>query len=350
MASIQKIKYKSGEVVWRVQIELRGRREYKTFPVKNLAVAWANQREAEIIQGKIQSSSVAEQTPFSAVIEAFRKKECPKLRNRSYKFMLNTLEERFGRHRLLDLQKRDFARFRDDRLDDGRAPATVVKELNLARRLIDYAIKDMDIYLPSNTARLVDNPKVNNARDRVFINAEEERRLFEALPSDDYRAIAGLALETACRLGELLKMEWHHIDFRRRVAHIPKAHSKTDVARTIPLSSRAIEILKNRPGRKENSRVFACWKAADSFENGYRRAVARARQTYEKECKATRRSPHPQILKDLKFHDFRHIATSRLAKVFPNVIELSRVTGHSDLKMLSRYYHVSAEELAARLE
>ena len=64
MASIQKIVNKKGVVAWRVQIELRGRRAYKTFPVKNLAVAWANQRESEIIQGKVQSSSVAEQTPF----------------------------------------------------------------------------------------------------------------------------------------------------------------------------------------------------------------------------------------------------------------------------------------------
>ena len=345
MASIQKTK----NGTWRVQIELRGRREYKTFPIKNLAVAWANQREAEIVQGKIQSASVAEQTPFSDVIQEFREKEAPKLRNRSYKFILNTLDERFGRHRLIDLQKRDFSRFRDDRLDEGLAPATVLKELNLARRLIDYAIKDMDIYLPSNTARLVDNPKVNNARDRVFINPEEEQRLFEALPTDDYRAITGLALETACRLGELLKMEWHHIDFDRRLLAIPKAHSKTDVARTIPLSSRAVEILRSRLGRKRKGRVFACWKAGDSFQNGYRRAVVRARETYEAHCKAHRRVIHPEFLTNLRFHDLRHIATSRLAKIFPNVIELSRITGHSDLKMLSRYYHVSAEELAKRL-
>src|SRR4051812_3059754 len=101
MASIQKIVNKmTGATAWRVQIELRGRRAYKTFPVKNLAVAWANQRESEIIQGKVQSSSVAEQTPFSAVIKSYREKVAPDLRNRSTKFMLNTLEDRFGRYRL----------------------------------------------------------------------------------------------------------------------------------------------------------------------------------------------------------------------------------------------------------
>jgi integrase len=343
MASIQKTQ--NGK--WRVQIELRGRREYKTFPVKNLAVAWANQREAEIVQGKVQSSSVAERTPFSEVIKEYRKKELEKLKNRSYKFMLNTLEERFGRHRLVDLQKKDFAKFRDDRLDEA-APATVLKELNLARRLIDYAMRDMDIYLPANVARQVDNPKVSNERDRVFIDAEEEQRLFDAFPNQNYRDIAGLALETACRLGEMLKAEWHHIDLAHRTMAIPKPNTKTEVKRIVPLSTRAVKILKARPGPRKG-RIFSGWTAGDSFQNGYKRAVRRARKKYEVDCKAARRHPHPEMLIDLRFHDLRHIATSRLAKFYPNVIELSMVTGHSDLKMLKRYYHTTPEDLARRL-
>ena len=347
MASIQKIQNKSGAVVWRVQIELRGRRAYKTFPVKNLAVAWANQREAEIVQGKVQSSSVAERTPFSDVIEEYRKKELPKLKNRAYKFVLNRLEERFGRHRLVDLQKKDFAKFRDDRLDEV-APATVLKELNLARRLVDYAMRDMDIYLPANVARQVDNPKVSNERDRVFIDAEEEKRLFDAFPNQNYRDIGGLALETACRLGEMLKAEWHHIDLTRRTLAIPKPNTKTEVKRIVPLSTRAVKILKSRSGPKKG-RVFKCWGAGDSFQNGYKRAIRRARKKYESDCKAARQHPHPEMLVDLRFHDLRHIATSRLAKFYPNVIELSMVTGHSDLKMLKRYYHTTPEDLAKRL-
>jgi integrase len=96
-------------------------------------------------------------------------------------------------------------------------------------------------------------------------------------------------------------------------------------------------------------RVFDCWAAGDSFENAYKRALNRARKRYEEDCTAKGTAPDPRMLADLRFHDFRHIATSRLAKSLPNVIELSMVTGHSDLKMLKRYYHVSASELAKRL-
>ena len=54
-------------------------------------------------------------------------------------------------------------------------------------------------------------------------------------------------------------------------------------------------------------------------------------------------------LDDLHFHDLRHEATSRLAERLHNVIELSAVTGHKDLRMLKRYYHPRAEDLAKKL-
>lgn len=330
---------------WRVQIEHRGRREYKTFKNKSLAARWATQRQAEFQRGMIASSDDALKTPFSEVVETYRKKVLPAKRNRSDRFMLNTLEKRFGKARLISLLTKDIADFRDDRLAEV-APATVVKELNLLRVLIDYAIRDMGIHLPSNQARIVKNPKVANARERVFMDGEEER-LFAAMSNPKLVSISKLALETAMRLGELLAIEWRDIDLKHRTLHIPK--TKTDKTRTIPLSSGAIAVLNSMPRPMRGGRVFDCWAAGDSFENAYKRALNRARKKYEEDYATKNGAPDPRMLVDLRFHDFRHIATSRLAKSLPNVIELSMVTGHSDLKMLKRYYHVTAAELARRL-
>lgn len=52
---------------------------------------------------------------------------------------------------------------------------------------------------------------------------------------------------------------------------------------------------------------------------------------------------------NLRFHDLRHTATSRLAEKLPNVIELAAVTGHQTIQMLKRYYHPKAEALAMKL-
>ena len=54
------------------------------------------------------------------------------------------------------------------------------------------------------------------------------------------------------------------------------------------------------------------------------------------------------FLVDLRFHDLRHEATSRLAEIFP-LHELTKITGHQDTRMLMRYYHPRAEDLAKKL-
>ncbi|MCO1344512.1 IS481 family transposase [Burkholderia multivorans] len=70
--------------------------------------------------------------------------------------------------------------------------------------------------------------------------------------------------------------------------------------------------------------------------------------TYEQECRDAGRTPDAKYLIDLRFHDLRHEATSRLASIFP-MHELAKITGHRDPRMLMRYYHPSAEDLAKRL-
>lgn len=342
MASI--IKNDSGN--WRVQIEHRGKREYKTFKLKSLADRWATQREAELQRGLVTSVDDAQKTPLSEVIELYRVKVLPNKRNRSDRFTLNLLEEQLGHIRLISLQTKDIADFRDTRLTEGKAPATVVKELNLLRVLIDYAISEMGIYLPSNQARMVKNPSVKNARDRI-LSEEEEIQLFGAFEHPMLGIITALALETACRLGELLNMSWEDINFTDSTIHIPL--TKTDTPRTIPLSPKAIFTLKSLPRPIEGGRIFSCWARVDSFENVFRRALTRARKNYEDKCTEKGEIPDAKFLCNLRFHDLRHTATSHLAKLIPNVVELSRITGHTDLKMLSRYYHISAAELAKKL-
>lgn len=54
-------------------------------------------------------------------------------------------------------------------------------------------------------------------------------------------------------------------------------------------------------------------------------------------------------IRGVVFHTLRHEATSRLAEKLPNVIELAAITGHKDLRMLSRYYHPRIADLAQKL-
>lgn len=313
---------------FRVQIERDGKREYKTFRTKSLAATWARQRESELERGLIASVDRAQRTSLSEVIGDYRMREMPKKRGHHVKSTLALLDRRFGKMRLISLTPREVSMFRDERLAAGTSGSTVIKDLNLLRVLIDYAVREMGIHLPANPARMCKNPKAAPPRTRV-LDHDEESRLYAAYDHPALASITTLAIESAMRLGELLNMRWSEIDFKSRTVVIPR--TKTDVPRVIPLTGKAIATLQSMPRKLGHERVFDCWKKADSFEKTFRRAVLKAG------------------LEDFRFHDLRHTATSRLAQRLPNVIELAAITGHSSISMLRRYYHIAPADLALKL-
>ena len=104
--------------------------------------------------------------------------------------------------------------------------------------------------------------------------------------------------------------------------------TKNGESRTVPLSTRAIETLQSLP-RSIDGRVLPINFAA--LENNFKRSVMRAG------------------LLNLRIHDLRHTAATRLAQKLPNLLELSAVTGHKNLSMLKRYYHPNPQELAKKI-
>ena len=85
----------------------------------------------------------------------------------------------------------------------------------------------------------------------------------------------------------------------------------------------------------------------DSVSRAFARAVNRARRHLVGD--ARRASNGHQALADLRFHDLRHEATSRLFDRGLHQIEAAAVTGHKDVRMLMRYTHAQAELLAKKL-
>ena len=55
------------------------------------------------------------------------------------------------------------------------------------------------------------------------------------------------------------------------------------------------------------------------------------------------------MFENLRFHDLRHEAVTRLFEKGLNPIEVGMVSGHKTLSMLLRYTHLRPEELVAKL-
>ena len=85
------------------------------------------------------------------------------------------------------------------------------------------------------------------------------------------------------------------------------------------------------------------------MKKGFERARNRARADYVSECERNGTVPDDRLL-DLRLHDLRHEATSRIAGKLDNILELSAVTGHKDIRMLKRYYHPRTSDLALKLD
>ncbi len=136
------------------------------------------------------------------------------------------------------------------------------------------------------------------------------------------------ALETTLRRGALAAMLWKNVDIQTRVLFVPVPNSKSGESYRVPLSSQAIGVLNAQP-RRMDGKVWGI--RADSITQAFDRACKRAG------------------IEDLRFHDLRHEATSRLFEKGFNPMEVSTITGHKTLQMLKRYTHLRAEDLAKRM-
>ena len=315
---------------WQARVRKANQSISKTFINKVDAERWAKQVEVEMQKGSYTNLVLAERTTFAEIIERYITEVLPTMRGGKADYIrLKALARRpIAKLNMVALTPQKIAQHRDERLKEI-APATVIRELSYFSSIITYARKEWGINI-NNPVSLVARPKNPQGRSRI-LDAAETSRLLEELRPTGRRSIwmlplARLALETAMRRSELLGLRWEHIDLGRRTIFLQL--TKNGTSRTVPLSTHAIQILTEIP-RDIDGRVFPV--------------------THEVVSQAFNRARKQARVKDIRFHDLRHMAITRLAEKLPNLIELSAVSGHKSLAMLKRYYHPNPELLAEKL-
>lgn len=316
---------------WQARITRRGfAPETKTFNSREEATRWARSIETDMDRGSFTSRSDAERTTLAEVLLRYAEEVSPTKRGGfDEAIRLKAMaRNRLGKMSMASLSPKAMALYRDARLRDV-VPATVVRDFAMLSSVINHSRREWGIAI-TNPVALIRKPSAGQGRTRI-LDIDEETRLLSALKPAGRRSywvapIVTLALETAMRRGELLGLRWEHIDLVRRVACLQM--TKNGKPRVVPLSPRALDTLRSLP-RNLDGRVFAITHMA--LHAAFRKACVRAG------------------IKGFRFHDLRHAATTRLAEKLPNIIELMAVTGHSDPRMLARYYHANPVELALKL-
>lgn len=332
-----------GPYQWHVQIRKRGYpAQTKTFSFKKEAERWAKIIESEMERGVFVSRTEAESTLVRQILTRYENEVLPSKRGeKSDKSRLKTLKQEFGDYRLASLTSTHVATFRDRRLKVV-GPQSVIHEINLLNRALKAASLDWGIALPGGLATAqVRKPTKPRGRDRRVTQAEIDK-ILQTTESSELKAIITLAIETAMRRSEITELQWKYIDLKKRIAHLPK--TKTDVPRTVPLSPKAIAVLKQVKPKKSRSKDKEAKKAESSDGAVFKLQAESISQAFERACE-----PHRANIKNLRFHDLRHEATSRLFEKGLNVMEVAAITGHKTLDMLKRYTHLRAEDLAKKL-
>jgi len=109
-------------------------------------------------------------------------------------------------------------------------------------------------------------------------------------------------------------------------------HTKNGEIRYVPFNSKIIHLLKKQPRNINDDRVFYHWKTVSGFESSWQKFKNR------------------ENLIDLRFHDLRHEAISRMFEKGLNHMEVSSISGHKSLLVLRKYNHYQYKFLQNKLK
>ncbi|MDF0697477.1 site-specific integrase [Rhizobium sp. MC63] len=329
MATIRKLRGR-----WQAQVRRRGMKpRAKSFDSKADAEKWARDLETQVDRfGMAPDTKILETTTLGQLLERYQAEVSPTKRGFMQESQrIDVLRRHDLSHRtLIGLSQQDAASFRDERLRSV-APSTAVRELAILSHVIEVAIRDWAYPLSRNVVKLVRRPIIRNERKRR-LEGDEEQRLLDGCDGGKIafmKTLLIVAIETGMRRSEILGLKWNDVSHNRRV--ITLEMTKNGSGREVPMTQRAFDALswwkENAP--VDEATIFPI--APGSFEQVWRRLLKRAN------------------IVGLRFHDLRHEGVSRLFERGLNVIEVSSISGHKELRMLKRYTHLSADNLVARL-
>lgn len=384
MASIRKRERKNGKASYEVRIHRTGHPNLSdSFSNLADAKAWANDVESRIDKGAVITRK-ARKTNIAEVVEEYRqkfeqpkekkpsrqdpapsgttakKKETPKLsttESRQLEAVAHDLGDFAVASLTHELVGKYIAKLLETKIpppptrkklhylyDGGRertySASSVRKLYYQLKKVVEWHARKHDYILPPNLFSGHDIPEAwGGLRDRR-LEADEEEGLYQSARlgqslAEESVCIIGFALETAMRAQEILKARWPDLNLPGRTLNIPKEHVKTKTFRQIPLSRRAVEILRQMEAFKcrGEERIFHQWKNSIELSRGFRRICHRA------------------AINDLKFHDLRHEATSRFfEKGRLSDMEIMKITGHKTYTTLERYAKLRPTTLADKLD
>jgi integrase len=337
---------KTPSKTWKAIVRKRGwPTTIKTFRTKRDAEDWARSTEDEMVRGVYIDRTEATQLLLKKAFDRYLREVSTTKKastQAAEKHKVKALKTQLGDYSLAALNPGLIAQYRDDRLAAGKSADTVRLELALLSHLFTIAIKEWRLGLIYNPVMNIRKPPPGQGRNRR-LSADEETTLLEACDKFSNPMLGWIvrtALFTAMRAGEITSLRRDQVDLARRVIRL--TDTKNGSARTVPLTHKAENIFRmalSNPARPfDTDLIFWGEPGRDRKRRPYE-----FRMAWKKIIKDTK-------INNLRFHDLRHEAVSRLVEAGLGDQEVAAISGHKSMQMLMRYTHLRAEDLVERLD
>ena len=314
-----------------------------TFYSRQESLQWAKEIEAQLRLGIYKETlSVPQKTAaisFSeAAVHYMKTHSIHKKIVRSETYRLQILIARWKDLPISAIDKPAVLSLRDELLRLGRANDTINHYFNTISKLFQMLQDEWDLTV-TNPIKGIKRMPPTQGRSKRITGLVEQLLLTacDDLQKPLLRLIIEFAIETGMRRGEIMGLTWADIDLANRKAYLHT--SKNGEPRQVPLTKKALAVLQALQ-RDDMGKVFPM-------------SLVTLRTQYE----SVRSHAKPQWQQaginpfdDLRFHDLRHEALSRLSDAGLNVIELSHISGHKTLGMLKRYVHCSHQAIFMKLD
>jgi integrase len=348
---------------WVGQITLNGKRKYNYSNTKREATAWINDMKKQIERG---TSLIATEITLREYFEEWLKAESMHLKPKTFQdykgVVVRHINPTLGKLKLNQVTPYAIQQLYNHKMESSQSKRIVCSIHAVLHHALNDAMKQ-DL-IGRNPADAVTRPRYRPATFTA-LDANQVTCLLSHARNTRYEAMLYLAVTTGMRIGELMGLQWKHIDWdnhkiqvRQQLQRIkgeglvftdPKSRTSR---RSISLGNVAMDMLRKQARQLEWERLLAGerWEDHDLvFPNTLGKPSERGNfyRAFKEMLKAAN-------LPDIRVHDLRHTAATLMMQegTHPKIVQ-SRL-GHSQISLtMDTYSHVMPDmqnEIADKLD
>lgn len=345
--ALRKFKTKEGAIHWQIDYyDPDGKRIRQVFELKKDAEGELEKRKTLIRENPKRYLEVQKEKEylFEELLcryqEAYENQTVFRTLKR---FLIIPWLEHFEGRLLSQITPYDFEMYRNKRKatpvrrsGKERSNAAVNRELSALRHMFNKA-KEWGLIEKSPFSGVKKFFYREDNRRLRYLSEEEIERLLEVLDhmSSYLKWIVIAAINTGMRREELLSLMWDQI----ADGFIYLTKTKTGEARQIPINSDLMALFEEIRAERKRQGLISPYVFCDSQGNRFY-SVARSFHTALKRAK----------IEDFRFHDLRHTFASHYLMRGGTLSNLQKILGHKEIKMTTRYTHLSKEFARKEIE